>query len=252
MGYWLVLGLAILAGFAVVTALGADGAGAGRSRHRKDGGRSWVALGATGTSGSADDWVAALTATLPPGTTGAALGSGDATIADVRHEQLPRALGLAPDAAVLLTGTVDLLGGVPLRDYERDLAATLDALAAADCAAVVVTLPDLSRLPGLARPGLDQRAVGALVERWEDAIIATARTAGVAVVDLAPATDDLLGEGSLLSGRSFCPSPGAHARLTRLLAPAVAGALRDQTHGVADPSDRSEDPAHRPRRFSRT
>ncbi|CAA9535333.1 MAG: hypothetical protein AVDCRST_MAG49-399 [uncultured Thermomicrobiales bacterium] len=254
MGYWILVTIVVLAGLAVLVAVVASEARPAPIRRGPAPRRPWVVLGSGAPDGTPRGWVALAAGTLPAGVAVHDLSEPGATIADVRLAQLPAALALEPAVVTVLTGPVDLLGGVPLIDYAEDLSETLTALAAVGCRAVVVTVPDLSRLPGLTEGDRDLAGLRTLVATWNAAIVQVARSRRAAVVDLSPASRALLGPGTSLDGRGFRPGPAATERLATLLGRAAARALAtgpltagDSEGPDADPLPRTVGPATVPR-----
>ena len=89
-----------------------------------------------------------------PSEAGRASVSG-AVSADVLRYQLDRAIALGPDLVTLSVGPNDITGGVPVRDYERNVGRILKRLGRETTAGVGVNL-----LPDLA--GLRRRKAGRL------------------------------------------------------------------------------------------
>ncbi|MFI9009414.1 SGNH/GDSL hydrolase family protein [Actinosynnema sp. NPDC053489] len=106
-----------------------------------------------------------------------------ARVASVRYEQLPRALGARPDAAVVLVGMNDTLrSDFDARRLHVDLDAVVQALVAAGSAVVTVRFHDHSRVFRL--PGALRRALRARIEELNGIVDAVVRRHGVECVDL--------------------------------------------------------------------
>lgn len=217
-GYWLVLALVACALAAVVAASVDD------ARSPSSGRRSVVAiLGASDALGEGtpdparDGWVGRLAVGLPRDVVIRNLAVGGSSLAAARRDQLPAVLSAAPDVAVCWLVVNDLITGVDLTSYERDLDAVLAELAGAGSAVIVGNVPDLGRLPFLA--GSSQKAEEArrAAIRWNAAIGRGATARGAHLVDLfdeSIAPTDFGPDG-------FHPSPAGHAKLAARFLPPV-------------------------------
>lgn len=224
--YWLVVAMLVVALSAILVAA-AQTEPAPPSRRPRRTAPVLAVMAASDATGEGlhhpdrDNWVAQLAAHLPPRITIHNLAVGGSTLAEARRAQLPRLLGLDPDAVVCWLVVNDLVGGVALSTHERELSALLTDLGAPSRPVVVGNAPDLAGVPGLAATDEQRRNVGALVSAWNAAIDQLARRAGAVVVDLASepvATGDLGPDG-------FHPSQAGHARLAARFLPAVSAAL---------------------------
>ena len=132
----------------------------------------------------------------------------------IRDEQLPRALALAPDLATVVAGMNDLLR--PRFDfaaYRENLRAMFAALRGQGAVVLTFTLPDLSRVAPLARP-LGQRRL-----RMNAILREVAGETGALAVDLAAhpvASDPRLWSDDRLHANSL-----GHARVAGALAHAL-------------------------------
>ena len=235
MGYWIVVTMVLVAVVAVVAA-GATEDGAERrrvreSRQRKGERLVWVALGASDATGEGtpdparDNWVARLAATLATDVTVLNEGVGGSTLAEARRDQLPRALAAAPDVVSLWLVVNDVLSGVPLAEYERELAAVLDALSAAACRVVVGDVPDLSRIPALGAAADQATLLRLTAEHWNATIARLAFAHDAEVVDLFAAGAEPPDQVDYFGADGFHPSAAGHQRLAALFRPAVERAL---------------------------
>jgi len=247
MGYWIVITMVLVAIVAVVAA-GAAEDGTERRRVRrprlgKDDRLVWVALGASDATGEGtsdpprDNWVARLAATLPRDTTVHNEGVGGSTLAEARRVQVPRALAASPDVVSLWLVVNDLLSGVPLPVYERELAEVLDALSAADCRVVVGNVPDLSRVPALGAAAGQATLLRLTAEHWNAAIARIAFAHRAAVVDLFGAGAELARDEEPFTADGFHPSAAGHQRLADLFRPAVERALEAARFVEVDATD---------------
>jgi acyl-CoA thioesterase-1 len=146
------------------------------------------------------------------------LGVGGATSADVLAAQLPRAIELRPHLVTLSVGPNDITRGVPVGQYERNMASTMDSLADKTTALIIVNLlPDLAvtrRFQGSAQ----EEAVGRLTRKFNDALRRVAHAHGVEVVDLYTASrQEVPRRPELLAADGYHPSDAGHARWAELM-----------------------------------
>ena len=253
MGYWIVVAMIACAIAAVVAAIANDDS---RPRPRPNPGRArsvvWAALGASDATGegtpepATDNWVARLAASLPAVTVHN-FGVSGSRLADARRDQLPRALATSPDVVSFWLVANDLLAGVPLPAYERDLAAVLDALVAADCRVVLGNLPDLARGPALGAAADQATLLRLTVMHWNAAITRLATAHGAEVVDLFALGRELDARRDFFGPDGFHPSPAGHARLADLFRPAIERALTAAGEpALSDPPQLSSGPFTEP------
>jgi len=234
-GYWIVISMVVVAIVAVVAAgVAEDGTTRGpvREPRLRHGERLvWVALGASDATGEGtpdpvrDNWVARVAATLPSDVTVLNEGVGGSTLADARRDQLPRAIAAAPDVVSLWLVVNDLLSGVPLADYERDLATVLGALSTVDSRVVVGNVPDLSRIPALGAAADQATLLRLTAEHWNATIARLAFAHDAEVVDLFAAGAEPSDHVDYFGADGFHPSAAGHQRLADLFRPAVERAL---------------------------
>ena len=241
MGYWIVVAMLACAVAAVAAALvaeplaepAAERESSARPPRAADPDRPlrWVAMGASDAAGfgTADparlNWVALIAADLPARVRTRNLAVPGSTLADARREQLPDALASEADVVSLWLVVNDVLAGVPLGAYERELAGTLRALREAGCEVVLGNLLDLSRLPSLLAAGFDPAALRGLVQRWNASIARLAAAHGATLVDLAAHSEHLAERPEFLGPDGFHPSEAGQAALADLFRPAVQAAL---------------------------
>jgi acyl-CoA thioesterase-1 len=239
-GYWIVVVMVGLALIAVLVAAAAEGT---RPRAGSTGpGRIvWAVLGASDATGeglanpATENWVAQLHAGLPPDVTVVNLGESGSTLADARRHQLPAALAVRPDVVTFWLVVNDLVSGVPLPEYERDLAAVLTDLSAIDCEVVVGNVPDLTRVPALLGSPDHAEMLHQAVITWNAAIARIAAAHGADVIDL---FDDALSREDV-GPDGFHPSARGHARLADRFRPAVERAIgRARAHTPQSGGDR--------------
>ena len=155
------------------------------------------------------------------------LASSGARVADVRRAQLPAALRVRPDAAVLMIGMNDTMRSdfdAPL--LRRQLDHVVCSLVGAGAAVVTIRYHDHARVFPV--PGPLRRLLTRRIEALNRVLTSVAESHGVAIVDL----DRLPGayHPDAWSVDRLHPSELGH----RMLAAAFAGGLADQ--GVAVPS----------------
>lgn len=201
-----------------------------------------MAVGASdGVGVGADDpgrdaWPEVLARTaLPPGTELVNLGIPGATVATALEHELPEALRHEPALATVWLNVNDLVAGVPVAAYERQLARLVTELRRNGRTRVLVAnTPPLDRLPVYvdceARPGClggnlpSPESVRAAVASYNAAVARVVDAAGAELVDLhaaGSAAADAGVERALLSGDGFHPSTAGY----RAVADAFAAVL---------------------------
>jgi len=176
----------------------------------------------------AENWVAQLAGALPAGAAVHNLGVGGSTVAAALRDQLPRARQVNPRVAVCWLAVNDLLGGVPLAEYRRNLDALLAALDQPGCRLIVGNIPALADSAAFA-PATGQGVdFAATITTWNAAIAAIAAARGAELVDLTAAPI----RASDLGPDGFHPSPEGHARLAAAFRPAVAAAVGGRAAGA--------------------
>ena len=159
------------------------------------------------------------------------LGVSGATLSDGLRRQVPRAERLRPSIATVWLVVNDIVRGVPLDAFERDLTEMLQRLRrAGDPQLLVANSPYLDRLPvylaaAALRPMPGPAEVNAVVDRYNAVIEQVTRSAGGHLVDLREAALETRRAGTepeLISGDGFHPSTAGH----RAIAAVFARALR--------------------------
>ena len=202
----------------------------------------YVAVGASDAVGvGADDpardaWPEVLTRTaLPPGTELVNLGIPGATVSTALEHELPEALRHEPALATVWLNVNDLVAGVPVTTYERQLGDLVAALRRGGRTRVLVAnTPPLDRLPVYvecrSRPGClggnlpGPASVRAAVDAYNAAVARVVAAHGAELVDLHAAglaAADAGRERALMSDDGFHPSTAGH----RAVAEAFAAAL---------------------------
>lgn len=223
-GYWLVIALVACAIAAVlVAAAGMRDAPPTTARRPP----VLVALGASDALGEGapspqeDNWVARLAAELTPDVDVRNLAVGGSTLATVRRDRLSIAVSARPDVVVCWLAVNDLITGVALNAYERDLDALLSALAHSGSVTVLGNVPDLGRLPFLAHNPEEADEARRAAIRWNAAIARIAAAHGVQLVNL---FDESLAPADF-GPDGFHPSPAGHVKLAARFLPPVRRAL---------------------------
>jgi acyl-CoA thioesterase-1 len=146
------------------------------------------------------------------------LGEGGATAADVRTEQLARALTLRPQVVTVSVGPNDITQRRTPQEYEEDIEVILTALSRRTRAVVVVNLiPDITVTPRFRR---DERAVALRqrVEVFNEVLGRLAKASGAAIVDLfGPSQREVPGQPALISADDYHPSDQGYARWAELM-----------------------------------
>lgn len=142
------------------------------------------------------------------------LGIRGKRTAEIRAEQLARAVAMEPGLATVFSGTNDVVGrGFDVRRVGADIEAIQSALVATGATVVTFTLPDLTPVMPLAR------LVRARVEALNDAIREAGARTGAIVVDVARhpvATDPRLWSEDRLHANAL-----GHARIAQALGEAI-------------------------------
>ncbi|HET9657014.1 MAG TPA: SGNH/GDSL hydrolase family protein [Kineosporiaceae bacterium] len=151
----------------------------------------YVAIGDSSTEGLDDpdgagswrgwaDRLATQVAQTNPGLQYANLAVRGRLVAEIREQQLPRALELQPDLVTAFAGVNDLLRRrLDLGAVLAQLEEMFTALTATGATVATITCPDASRVMPLARP------VRARIAAYNDGVREVARRTGVLLADIA-------------------------------------------------------------------
>ena len=199
------------------------------SRPARDAAPLYVAIGASDSVGTGarnpatDGWVPQLHAKMPAGTRLANLGIGGLRLHQALEQSLPVAVDLRPSVVTVWLGVNDFAAGVPLDAYRADLDILLATLARDTRARVyIANLPDLTLLPAFReRP---RETLRADVQRWNEAIAASAETHGAVLVDLYQGWGELRDRPDYISRDGLHPSTRGYQRLAQLFWQAMQGA----------------------------
>lgn len=196
----------------------------------------YVAVGASETTGVGSDqplrdgWPRVLHRTaLPEGAVFINMGIPGATVAQALAEEMNQAVAVKPNLVTVWLNVNDILRGVPVADYERQLDTLVKTLRGDGSVRVLVAnTPPLDTLPAYQSGRLftanapSPEAVRQVVDDYNAAIARVVQSDGALLVDLhavgvaAQATGT---EPSLVSRDGFHPSTAGHA--------AVAAAFAD-------------------------
>jgi lysophospholipase L1-like esterase len=218
----------------------------------------YVAVGASETAGVGadqplrDGWPRVLFRTaLPPSSSFLNMGIPGATVAQAIREELPTAVELRPSLATVWLNVNDILAGVPVDRFEREMDTLLRGLRGDGATRVLVAnVPPLDRLPSYlaCRPSPPPGSapcrlpaappppavLNQLVEGFNAATARLAERHGAHLVDLhtvGMAARAAGTEATLVSGDGFHPSTAGHAAV----AAAFADVLR-RTGPLAPPA----------------
>lgn len=199
----------------------------------------YIALGDSYTIGTAtrapherwpDQLVARLGPTPPTLQLVANLGVDGFTSRDVIDVELPELPRHGPEFVSLLVGVNDVVRGVPIERYARNVEMILDAFRerlAAD-RIVAVSTPDYTVTPRGADYG-DPVAQAAGIRRVNEVLAAAAAARGIAFVDIHDLSLRAEGDRSLVADDGLHPSGAQYRAWVDRIAPAVATLLgRDQ------------------------
>ena len=211
----------------------------------------YVSVGASETAGIGADqplregWPRVLFRTALPSTTSFVnMGIPGATVAQAIRDELPMAVALRPSLVTVWLNVNDILAGVGVERFEREMDTLLRALRREGATRVLVAnVPPLDRLPSYlaCRPSPPPGsapcrlpatppapdAVNRLVEDFNDATARLVERHGAHLVDLHAVGTAARGAGTdaaLVSGDGFHPSTAGHA--------AVAGAFAEVLRGT--------------------
>jgi lysophospholipase L1-like esterase len=190
----------------------------------------YAAVGASDTVGvGASDpgtgsWPARLAARLPAGFDYVNLGVSGSLAAQAAREQLPTAIGLAPQLVTVWLAVNDLNANVTPTDYAAALRSVVEPLVSRTAARIFVgTVPDLRPVPAYA--GTDQVTLLARITAYNAAIaaIAAAFPGRVTAVDLFTGSAPLVGTMTV-SADGFHPSDAGYTLIADRFAKAIADA----------------------------
>jgi len=184
----------------------------------------YVALGASdavgvGTSQPATQgYVPLLVQKLPQGSHLINLGVSGIHLHEALSEELPVALPTNPGLITIWLVANDFIANVPYNTYMQDLDTLLMHLRSSTHARIVMAnLPDLTRLPILARLSKPQKATTlATIQRWNARIASIAQHYNVSIVDLMAQTSLITSHPAYISGDGFHPSAAGYAQLANL------------------------------------
>ncbi|MGI8776799.1 MAG: SGNH/GDSL hydrolase family protein [Acidimicrobiales bacterium] len=207
----------------------------------------YVAVGASETVGFGadqplrDSWPRVLFRTaLPPSAVFVNMGIPGATVAQALRDELPQALTVHPALATVWLNVNDIVAGVAVSDFERDLAALVHSLRAnATTRVLVANVPPLDELPAYlsCRSGTDAgpcggasdipgpRALNRIVDAYNAATARVVAQEGASLVDLNAVGLAARQEGTataLVSKDGFHPSTAGHEAVAKAFADSLA------------------------------
>jgi len=160
---------------------------------------------------------------LRPGAALVNLCQSGATSADVRDEQVPRALRVTPSLITLGIGINDVTWQVPEEAFAVSLEEIAVALASLRAPVALMNIPDLALAPAAMR--FDASLYERRIEVFNEHVEATAARRHFAHVDLFTATKRLRGRMDLFSSDGFHPSAEGYEEWAAQLWPAVQSLL---------------------------
>jgi lysophospholipase L1-like esterase len=164
------------------------------------------------------------------------LAVSGATVADLRRDQLPKAMSSRPTLVTICIGVNDLTQGRPLREFARDLHTVSDLVKRTRAAVVIATLPDLTLAPSAraAKPSFGRR-----IEQYNAAIQTVAERHGFLVADVHRASRDAVrasGAEEVYASDGFHPSAAGYEAWTDAMWPAVERALAPRVQARRAPA----------------
>lgn len=150
-----------------------------------------------------------------------------ATTADVIDEQLDEMAAQRPGFVSLLIGVNDVVRGVPMEQYVRNLRAIVQRVLShvPQNRLVLVTIPNYTLTPEGPRYGGPGAA--AQVEAFNVAMLKEAEANGIASVDITPAADMVAFDESFVAGDGLHPSGRQYAAWVEWIVPKVRQLLSE-------------------------
>jgi len=166
--------------------------------------------------------VAALGSTPPTLDLVANLGVNGFTSRDVIDVELPQLDALRPEFLTLVVGVNDVVQGVSVDDFRRNVVAILDDLVRRVGAerVLVVTTPDYTVTPAGADYG-DPATQAAAIRTNNEVLSGLAIARGIAVVDIYDLSLRAAGDRSLVAGDGLHPSGAQYALWVARILPVV-------------------------------
>jgi acyl-CoA thioesterase I len=199
----------------------------------------YVSVGASETTGAGSDqplrdgWPRILHRNaLPPGSIHVNMGIPGATVAQAITEEVPATIEARPTLVTVWLNVNDLVRGVGVADYERQLETLVRQLRRGGVTRVLVAnTPPLDHLPAYQAGRILAEVpapaeVQALVTQYNEAIARVVQRTGALLVDLhasAMAARAAGTESSLIARDGFHPSTAGHARVAQAFAAALNG-----------------------------
>jgi acyl-CoA thioesterase I len=154
------------------------------------------------------------------------LGVSGATVADVRRDQLPKAMSAGAQLVTIAIGINDLVAERSLRDFARDLEIVADLVRRTKATVVISNIPDLTLSPSAkgSPAGFRRR-----LEGYNAAIATVAERHGFLLADAYAASRAAIrasGAEAVFAADGFHPSALGYDRWTDALWPPVEQGLR--------------------------
>lgn len=199
----------------------------------------YVSVGASETTGAGSDqplrdgWPRVLHRNaMPPGSIHVNMGIPGATVAQALTEEVPATLEARPTLVTVWLNVNDLVRGVGVADYERQLEALVRQLRRGGVTRVLVAnTPPLDQLPAYQAGRILAEVpapaeVQAMVTQYNEAIARVVQRTGALLVDLhasAMAARAAGTEASLIARDGFHPSTAGHARIAEVFGEVLKG-----------------------------
>jgi lysophospholipase L1-like esterase len=149
---------------------------------------------------------------------------GGATVAELRHDQVPKVIAAHPSLVTIGIGINDLVKERKLSDFSRDLEIAADFLRRTKATVVISNIPDLSLSPSAkgASPSLARR-----IDAFNAAIALIADRHGFVLADVHGATRRALRDrgAELFSKDGFHPSAAGYELWAEAMWPSIEQAV---------------------------
>ncbi len=152
------------------------------------------------------------------------VAEGGATVAELRHDQVPKVIAAHPTLVTICIGINDIVKDRKLADFSRDLEIAADFLRRTKATIVISTIPDLSLSPSAkgAPPSLARR-----IDAYNAAIALVAERHGFVVADVHGATRRAFRDrgAELFAKDGFHPSAAGYELWAEAMWPSVEKAV---------------------------
>lgn len=134
--------------------------------------------------------------------------------------ELTSALAARPSLCTLFFGFNDLQAQVPRASFLADLRDMTSALRQSGARVLIIGLPDLSRMPAVARLRIGN--IRTTIASWNAGMRRVARETGASFLDLAGYGAELASHPRYVAADGLHPSNQGHARLAQVIRSAIA------------------------------